>query len=219
MSKLEERIKLPTYTLGEELLNAISHGVGVLFSITALVLTVVFSAKHHNPWALASSIVYGISLIILYTNSTIYHSLKRNNGKRVFRILDHSSIFILIAGTYTPYTLVSLNGKVGWIIFGVVWACAIIGILFKSININKFKKLSTLFYVFMGWIVVFAFKPLYEVLPTGGLYLLVAGGLVYTIGAIFYAIGHKSKYMHSIFHIFVLAASILHFFSILLYVI
>ena len=211
MSKLEEKVNIPKYTIGEELVNAISHGLGILFSIIALVLTVVYSSVHGNPWALA--------LIILYTMSTLYHSLKPNKAKMVFRILDHSSIFLLIAGTYTPFTLVTLNGKVGWIIFSIVWLCAIFGIVLKAIDIRKFKKLSTFFYILMGWIVVFAFKPLSVALEKGGLYLLVAGGIMYTVGTIFYGIGKNKKYMHSIFHIFVLVASILHFFSILLYVV
>ncbi|MBQ3142717.1 MAG: hemolysin III family protein [Bacilli bacterium] len=219
MSKLQEKVKLPSYTLGEELLNAISHGVGVLFSVAALVLTVVFSSIHGNPYAVVASCIYGSSLIILYSMSTMYHSLKPNNAKRVFRILDHGSIFLLIAGTYTPYTLVTLNGWIGWTVFGIVWGCAALGITFKSIDINRFKKISTIFYILMGWVILVAFKPLYEAIDIRGLYLLVAGGVIYTVGAIFYGIGKNKKYMHSIFHLFVLAASILQFLSILLYVV
>lgn len=219
MTKLEEKVSIPTYTLGEELVNAISHGIGVLFAVAALVLTVVYSAIHENVWAVVGSSIYGSSLIILYTMSTIYHSLKPNNAKRVFRILDHDSIFILIAGTYTPYTLVTLNGWIGWTLFGIVWGCAVLGITLKSIDIRKFKKLSTIFYVIMGWVIIIAFKPLYDAMEIGGVYLLIAGGIIYTIGAVFYALGKNKKYMHSIFHIFVLVGSILHFFSIFLYVI
>lgn len=217
--KIEEKIILPKYTLGEELLNAISHGLGVLFAITALVLTVVFSTLHDNPYAVVASSIYGASLILLYTASTIYHSLKPSNARRVFRILDHDSIFILIAGTYTPYALVSLNGWIGWTLFGIIWGCAIIGITLKSIDLQKYKKVSTMFYLIMGWAIIFAIKPLINAVPVKGVYLLVGGGIVYTIGSIFFALGHNKKYMHSIFHIFVLAASILHFFSILLYVV
>ena len=219
MTRLEEKVSIPKYTLGEELLNAISHGVGVLFAITACVLTVVFSALHNNPYAVVASSIYGSSLIILYTMSTMYHSLKPNKAKRIFRILDHDSIFILIAGTYTPYMLVTLKGTLGWTLFGIIWGCAVLGITLKSIDLRKYKKISTIFYLLMGWAIIFAIKPLINALDIRGIYLLVGGGIVYTIGAIFFSLGKNKKYMHSVFHIFVLVASILHFFSILLYVI
>lgn len=219
MNKLREKVSIPVYTTGEELLNAISHGIGVLFSIAALILTVLYSSIHNNVWAVVGSSIYGISLILLYSMSTIYHSLKPNDAKRVFRILDHGSIFLLIAGTYTPYTLVTLKGWVGWTLFAIVWGSAIIGITLKAIDIRKFKKISTFFYIVMGWVIILAFKPLYNALDIRGVYLLISGGIIYTIGAGFYALGKNKKYMHSIFHIFVLVASILHFFSIFLYVI
>lgn len=216
---LKERISIPKYSLGEEITNAILHGIGALLSIAALVLCVVFSSIHGNAYAVVSSCIYGSTLIVLYTMSCLYHSFKVNNAKRVFRIIDHCSIFLLIAGTYTPYTLVTLNGTLGWIMFGVIWGSAIIGIILNAINLNKYKVLSMILYVAMGWAVVFTFNPLIENLERGGVYLLLSGGIVYTIGAIFYGIGRKYKYMHSIFHFFVLAGSILHFFSILIYVI
>lgn len=216
---LKEKIEIPRYTLGEEITNAILHGIGALLSIAALVLCVVFSAIHHNPYAVVSSCIYGSTLIILYTMSCLYHSLKVNNAKRVFRIIDHCSIYLLIAGTYTPYTLVSLNGATGWVTFGIIWACAILGIVLNSIDLKKYKVISFLLYFGMGWEIVFSYNKLSSVLDKGGLYLLLAGGVIYTVGAAFYGIGKKHKYMHSIFHFFVLAGSILHFFSILLYVI
>ena len=201
---LKDRIKIPKYTLGEELMSAISHGVGAALSIAALVLCVVFSAIHNNVYAVVSSVIYGSTSIFLYMMSTLYHSLKVNNAKRVFRILDHSSIFLLIAGTYTPYALVALPKTLGWVIFGVVWGCAIIGIVLNSIDLEKFKKLSIVLYLVMGWMIIFSFDKLLASVEMGGIYLMLAAGLLYTIGAIFYGVGKKIKYMHSIFHMFVL---------------
>lgn len=216
---LKEKIEIPRYTLGEEITNAILHGIGALLSIAALVLCVVFSAIHHDPYAVVSSCIYGSTLIILYTMSCLYHSFKVNNAKRVFRIIDHCSIYLLIAGTYTPYTLVTLHGVTGWVTFGIIWACAILGIVLNSIDLKKYKVISFLLYLGMGWEIIFSYNKLAAALDKGGLYLLLAGGVIYTVGAIFYGIGKKHKYMHSVFHFFVLAGSILHFFSILLYVI
>lgn len=216
---LKEKIQIPNYSLGEEITNAILHGIGALLAIAALVLCVVFSAIHHNPYAVVSSCLYGSTLIILYTMSCLYHSLKVNNAKRVFRIIDHCSIFLLIAGTYTPLTLVSLNGPIGWTLFGIVWGVSILGIILNAIDLNKYKVISMILYIMMGWAIIFTFPRLLKVIDMAGIYLLVAGGIVYTIGAIFYGVGKKIKYMHSVFHFFVLAGSILHFFAILLYVI
>lgn len=217
--KLKDKIMIPKYTLGEELVSSITHGIGVIFGIVALVLCVVFSCMSGDPWKVASSIIYGTTMILLYTMSTLYHSLKVNNAKRVFRIIDHCTIYLLIAGTYTPYTLITLKGTTGWLLFGFVWASAIIGIIFNAIDLKKYKVISMISYLVMGWVIIFAFKPLIDSLSNQGFLLLISGGIVYTIGAILYGLGKKYKYMHSIFHIFVLAASILHFFSILLYVI
>lgn len=216
---LKEKIQIPNYSLGEEITNAILHGIGALLAIAALVLCVVFSAIHHNPYAVVSSCLYGSTLIILYTMSCLYHSLKVNNTKRVFRIIDHCSIFLLIAGTYTPLTLVSLNGPIGWTLFGIIWGVSILGIILNAIDLNKYKVISMILYIMMGWAIIFTFPRLLKVIDMAGIYLLVAGGIVYTIGAIFYGVGKKIKYMHSVFHFFVLAGSILHFFAILLYVI
>ena len=216
---LKEKVVIPNYTLGEELVSAISHGIGILLSIAALVLCVVFSSIHGNPYAIVSSCIYGVTLVILYTMSTLYHSLKVNNAKRVFNIIDHCSIFLLIAGSYTPYVLVTLKGALGWTIFGIIWGAAILGIIFNAIDLKKYRKVSLFAYIAMGWGVIFAIKPLVNNLSTPGLIFLVLGGIAYTVGAIFYALGKKKKYMHSVFHFFVLAGSILQFFSIFFYVI
>lgn len=216
---LKEKVFIPNYSLAEELANSISHGVGALLSIAALVLCVVTSAVHGNPIAVVASSIYGSTLIILYTMSTLYHSFKVNNAKRIFRIIDHCCIFLLISGTYTIYTLVVLGGAIGWTMFGIVWGATILGIVCNSINIDKFKPLSMILYLTMGWVIIFAFKPLVEKMDINGIVLLVAGGIAYTVGAIFYGIGKKKKFMHSIFHIFILIGSILHFFSIILYAI
>ena len=209
----------PVYSLAEELMSSISHGVGTLLGVAALVVGVVMAAIYSDAWCVVSMAVYGATLVILYSMSTIYHGLKPNKGKRVFRVLDHCSIFLLIAGTYTPLTLVSLRGMLGWVLFGVVWAAAILGIVFNAVNLNRFKIFSMICYIAMGWVIVFAFKPLLDIMRTGGIVLLIAGGVAYTIGAVLYGIGKKVKYMHSVFHFFVLAGSILHYFCILLYVV
>ena len=217
--KLKDRVEIPKYTLGEELFSAISHGLGSLLSVAGLVLCVVFSAIHNNVYAVISSVIYGSTSIILYTMSTMYHSLKVNNAKRVFRIIDHSSIFLLIAGTYTPFCLVVLPKALGWVIFGIEWGCGIMGIVLNSIDIKKYKKISMVLYLLMGWMIIFSFKFIIKNMNIAGVYLMLAGGVLYTIGAIIYGLGKKYKYMHSIFHLFVLSASILFFFSIILYVI
>jgi len=213
-------IKIPRYTLGEELISAISHGIGAGLGIAALVLCIIKSAIHHNPTAVVSSSIYGSTLIILYLISTLYHSFKPSiRAKKVFRIFDHCSIFLLIFGTYTPFALVTLNGAIGWVIFSVILASTIVGIVLNSVNLEKYKKISMACYIIMGWIIVFAFKPIFQSMNINGIILLVLGGIVYTIGAIIYGIGKKVKYMHSLWHFFVLAGSILHFFCIYLYVI
>ena len=218
MAKKISKITIPKYTLGEELLNSISHGIGALLGVSALVLCVIMAAIHKNVWGVVAGSIYGASLIVLYTMSTMYHSLKVNNAKRVFRIIDHCSIYFLIAGTYTPYTLVSLRGGWGWSLFGVVWGAAAIGIVLNSIDIKKFKVISMIAYLAMGWVIVIAAKPLAQALAPGGLWFLILGGISYTIGAVLYGIGKTKKYFHGVFHIFVVIGSVLHFFSILFYV-
>lgn len=209
---------LPKYSKGEEIANSVTHGVGVLVSIAGLVLLIVFSALYGNAWHVVSSSIYGSSMLLLYLASTLYHSLQGARAKSFFRILDHSSIFILIAGTYTPFTLVSLNGPWGWSIFGVIWGLAVLGIIFKFFFINRFGILSTVIYVLMGWMIVIAIKPVLEAVPYGGLVLLLSGGLCYTAGLVFYA-WKKLKYAHSIWHLFVIGGSVLHYFAVMFYVI
>ena len=221
-TKLADRI-LPTYTKGEEIFNMVSHIVGGAFGVIALVLCIVFSGIHHNGYAVISSIIYGVNMIILYTMSSIYHGLRpKGTAKKVFQILDHCSIFLLIAGSYTPFCLVTFreyNSALGWSIFGIIWGMAILGIVLNSIDIKKFKTFSMICYLGMGWCIIFTAKLLPQLLGIPGLVLLVTGGIIYTIGAILYGIGKKKKYIHSIFHLFILLGSILQFFCILLYVI
>lgn len=214
-----EKLGLPKYTLGEELVNSISHGLGAAFGIVALVLCVVFSAKSGDAWKVVSSAIYGASMILLYTISTLYHALGINRAKAVFRTLDHCTIYFLIAGTYTPYTLVSMRGPVGFTVFGVVWAAAICGIVFNAINVRRFRKLSMILYIATGWAVVFSIKTLIKAVAPVGIWLLLAGGVLYTIGAVLYGIGKKKKYMHSVFHFLALGGSVCHFISIFAYII
>lgn len=213
------KITIPKYTLGEELCSAITHGIGVGLSITALVLMVVKAAMSGSALAVVSSAIYGAMLIILYAMSTLYHSFSpRIGAKRVFRIFDHCSIFLLIAGTYTPFSLLVLKGAIGWTIFGIVWGTAVLGIVLNSINLEKYKVFSMICYIAMGWVIIFTFKTLVASLSFGGIVFLLVGGVCYTLGAVVYGIGKKVKYVHSVWHVFVLAGSICHFFSVLLYV-
>lgn len=214
-----ERLGIPKYTLCEELLNSISHGCGAVFGIVALVLCVVFSAKAGDVWKVVSSSLYGASMIILYSISTIYHALGINRAKRVFRILDHCSIFLLIAGTYIPYTLVSMRGPVGFTVFGVIVGAAALGITLNAISLKKSTVLSMILFIAMGWAVIFSFRTLVASVPAGGVALLLAGGIFYTVGAVIYGIGSRVRYMHSVFHFFALGGSICHFISIFSYVI
>ena len=220
-TKLKDRI-LPIYSKGEEIFNMTSHIVGGVLGIVATVLCVVFAAIHGNGYGVVSGAIYGVTMIILYTMSSIYHGLKpQRYSKRVFQVLDHCSIFLLIAGSYTPFALVSFreyNTALGWTIFGVIWAMAIIGIVLNSIDIKKFKVFSMICYLGMGWCILFTANLLPKLLGTAGLSLVVAGGLSYTVGAILYGLGKKHKWMHSVFHMFILLGSLLQFFCILLYV-
>lgn len=215
---IRERISLPDYTLGEELISAISHGIGAGLSIAGLVLCVVKAAAGGSAKAVVSSALFGSMLFLLYIMSTMYHALKRNTAKRVFRVFDHCTIFLLIAGTYIPIVLVSIGGVIGWIYFGVIIASAVIGIVFNAIDVEKYEKISLFCYIFMGWVIVFGFKALTESMDRMGIVLLVAGGVVYTLGAVLYKIGDNKRYFHSIWHFFVLGGSILHFLTIYLYV-
>lgn len=201
------------YTLGEEIFNSVTHGVGSLLSIAGTVVLIVFSAINSDAFAVVSSAVYGASLIILYTMSTLYHSITNEKAKKFFRIMDHNTIFFLIAGTYTPYTLAVLRSPLGWVLFGVVWGAAAIGIVLNSIDLEKFSKISVVCYIAMGWVIIIAVKPLMSSMPFISFALLVAGGVFYTFGVIFYAI-KKVKYFHSVWHIFTVIGSALHYFSV-----
>lgn len=217
------KIAIPTYSLSEELISSISHGVGALLGIAGLVLCIVRSAISpvDTAWKVVSSCIFGFTVVLLYLMSCLYHALKVNRAKRVFRVLDHCTIFLLIAGTYTPYTLVSIrsvNPVLGWKVFGVIWAMAILGVVLNAVNLKRYAKVSVACYLIMGWVIVLAYNTMTQVISHGGIVLLLWGGVVYTVGAIIYGIGSRKKYFHSIFHFFCLAGTILHFFSIYLYV-
>jgi len=205
------------YSLLEEKLNIFSHATGLLFSLFAFAMLVFKASEFEDLTSLISFSVFGISLIVLYAASTFYHRAKNFTLRNRLRIVDHAAIYILIAGTYTPFTLVVLNDAVGWLIFSVSWAMAIIGVVLKIFFTGKYDRLSTFMYVFMGWIIVFAIEPLIEKLSSDGLFWLVAGGVAYTIGAILYGI-EKVKFNHAIFHVFVLLGSFCHFVAVYFYV-
>ena len=220
-TKLADRI-LPKYSKGEEITNMTTHIVGAVFGIVALVLCTVAAAHHSNGFAVVSAAIYGSTMIILYTMSSIYHGLSpKIKGKKVMQVLDHCSIFLLIAGCYTPFALCTLreyDAATGWAIFGIIWAFAILGIVLNAIDLKKYKKFSMICYLVMGWCIAIKIAVLPELLTWTGFILLVSGGVVYTVGALLYGLGKKHKWMHSIFHFCILAASILQFFCILFYV-
>jgi len=220
-TKLVDRI-LPTYTKGEEIFNMTSHIVGGAFGILVTTLCVIFAAIHGNVYGIISGAIYGVTMIVLYVMSSIYHGLNpKRLSKKVFQVLDHCSIYLLIAGSYTPMALCTIRGvdvATGWWIFGIVWAMAILGIALNSIDLKTTKKFSMICYLVMGWCIIFKFNVLLEGLHRNGLILLISGGVAYTVGAILYGVGKKKKYMHSIFHLFILLGSLLQFLCILLYV-
>lgn len=206
-----------TYTLGEEIANAITHGVGAAASIAALVTLVFVAALWGNGWHLASAIVYGVSMFVLYTASTLYHAIQNPKACAVFKIIDHAGIYLLIAGTYTPFTLIAIRDKGGWWLFAIVWTLAIVGIALEAWWVDRPKWVSAAVYLGMGWLAVTMIKPLLESLEPGGIWLLLAGGLAYTVGTIFYVL-KRVKWMHPVWHLWVLAGSALHFLSVMLYV-
>lgn len=220
-TKLKDRI-LPTYTKGEEIFNMTTHIVGAAFGVVALVLCIVFAAIRHNVYGVVSGTIYGVTMILLYTMSSIYHGLNpKRTSKKVFQVLDHCTIYLLIAGSYTPFALCNIreyDTATGWIMFGVIWAMAILGITLNAIDIKKYKVFSMICYLVMGWCIIFKVNILPEILGIPGFILLLAGGIAYSIGAILYGVGRKHKYIHSIFHLFILLGSILQFFCILFYV-
>ena len=205
------------YSPIEEKINIISHGIGLILSIVALVLLVTHANLHGDVWHVVSFSIFGASLIILYAASTFYHSAKKPRLRKRMKIIDHASIYVLIAGSYTPFTLVTLNSTIGWVIFGTSWGLALTGIILKLFFTGKYNLISTVMYILMGWVIILAIKPLINNLPLEGLLLLFAGGISYTIGAIIYSI-RKIKFNHAIFHIFVLMGSFCHFISVFYYV-
>ena len=213
------KVSIPEYKLSEEIVNSITHGIGAALAVAAMVLCIVKSAIHGDPWAVVSSCMYGTGTIMVYVISCVYHALKRNKGKKVLRVIDHCDIFFMIACTYMPYCLVSLRGVMGWILFGIVWGLAAIGIVFNAIDVDKYERASTFVYVLIGWCVIVLIKPLIEAVTLTGVIYLVLGGVLYTVGAVVYAVGENVKYMHSVFHLFVIAGSVFQFFSIYFYVI
>lgn len=208
---------LKIYSSTEETINVISHAIGFSLSIVALILLVKHAILHGDLRHIVSFSIFGVSLIMLYATSTIYHSAKKPEFRKRMRILDHASIYVLIAGTYTPFTLVTLSGRLGWVIFGTSWGLALTGIILKLFFTGKYNLILTLMYVFMGWIIVFAIKPLINNLPLEGFLWVLAGGISYTMGAIFYGI-KKIKFNHALFHLLVLAGSFCHVVAVYFYV-
>lgn len=217
---LKDRV-LPNYTRGEEIFNMVSHIFGGALGITYLVLCVVIAAVRHNPMGVVSSAIYATSVITLFTMSSIYHGLKNSTAKKVLQIIDHCTIYFMIAGTYTPLALCSVreqNTAAGWVLFGIIWAVTFGAMVFTAIDHNRFKVLSMVCYLAMGWCIVGFWKLTYAAIGVGGATFLIIGGVLYTIGAILYMLGSKKKYIHSLFHIFVDLASLMHFFCIIFYV-
>lgn len=213
---------LPIYTKGEEIFNMVSHIVGGALGIVALVLCVVFAALHQNVWGVVGCSIYGVSLIALYTMSSVYHGLRPNKAKRVMRVLDHCTIYFLIGGTYTPILFCAIRPVSpgwAWTIFGIVWGLAAMATTLTAIDMKKYSKLSMVCYIGMGWSILLAAKTAIEAMALPALILLLAGGISYTVGAVFYGFGKKHKYIHSVFHLFVVLGSILQFLCIFFYVI
>lgn len=204
-------------TVKEEIINSITHGLGAVLGVAGTVIAIIWAALYGNAYSVVSASIYGAMLIILYTMSTLYHAFTNETAKKVFRIFDHCSIFLLIAGTYTPFTLITLNGPLGWTIFGIIWGLAILGIVLNAVSLEKFKVFSMICYIAMGWLIIIAMKPVVAALGTKPVLLLLFGGISYTVGAVFYALT-RIRYMHGVWHVFVLAGSVLHYFCILFYV-
>lgn len=205
------------FHLGEEIANSVTHGVGLLLSIAGLALIVTLAALRGTAWHVVSCSIYGATLVLLYLASTLYHSLQGKRLKRLFRTFDHSAIYLLIAGTYTPFTLVLLRGSLGWALFGTVWGIALAGIVFKAFSTDGYAIISTALYIAMGWLCVVGIKPLFAALAWHGFIWLFAGGIFYTGGVIFYA--SRRRFAHAIWHVFVLCGSVCHYVAVILYVI
>jgi len=206
------------YTFGEEIANAVTHGVGIALSIAGLLILTIFATLTRDPWKITSAIIFGMTLVLEYTASTLYHAISQPTAKHVFKIIDHCGIYLLIAGTYTPFCLVTLRGDGGWYMFAVVWTLAVIGIVMEAFWTYRPKWVSSVIYVGMGWLVLFSIRPLMANLDPAGLWLLAAGGITYTLGAVVYAF-KRVPYLHMVWHLIVIAASVLQFLAVLLFVI
>ena len=205
----------PEATIGQEIANSITHGVGALLAMAGLVILIVQAAIHGGAWYVVSYTVFGISMVLLYLASTLYHAVTARKAKRVLEIFDHAAIFVLIAGSYTAFTLTLLRANVGWWLFGAVWIIAIVGIIMEAVFLNRWPVLTVLTYLAMGWLIVIAWKPLNAVASPAMISLLVAGGLSYTVGTVFYALGKRNGWFHAGWHLFVIAGTTCHFFAAL----
>lgn len=220
-TKLADR-SLPAYSHGEEVFHMVSHIVGGGIGVVALVLCVVFSAIYVDAYAVVGGAIYGVSLIALYAMSSIYHGLKNGTAKKVMQVLDHCTIYFLIAGTYTPILLSAIrevSPVTAWVLFGVIWGLAALAVTLTAIDLKKYSLFSMICYIGMGWCIVFAVKPTIRAIAPNGLLLLLLGGIAYTVGAVLYSLGKKKRYMHAVFHLFVVLGSLLHFFCVFFYVI
>ena len=218
-TKLMDRV-MPDYTKGEEIFNMTSHIVGGAVGVTALLACVIRAALHGDGWAVTGSVVYGFSMILLYTMSSVYHGLRDGMAKRVLQVLDHCTIYLLIAGTYTPLLLSAMrpiDPVASWVLFGIVWSLSILAVTLTAIDLRRYRVFSMICYLGMGWAIVFKVGLLVEAIGTAGFWLILAGGLSYTVGAILYGAGKRLRYMHSVFHLFVVIGSLLHFLAIFMF--
>ncbi|MBT3389831.1 MAG: hemolysin III family protein [Chloroflexi bacterium] len=216
LENIKTRASQRFFTIGEEIAHSITHGIGAGMSIVGLVILVVLAAKYGDVYQIVSFSIYGATLIILYLASTLYHGFQHPRIKQILQVIDHAAIFLLIAGTYTPFLLVGVRGTWGWTLLVIVWGLALLGVSFRAIFVNRYEKLAVLAYVLMGWLGVVAFKEMIASIPLGGIIWIAIGGVVYTIGVIFYAL-RKIPYMHTIWHLFVLGGSICHYLGVLFY--
>ncbi|WP_082234340.1 PAQR family membrane homeostasis protein TrhA [Halobacillus massiliensis] len=207
-----------TFSKREEIANAVTHGIGVILSIAMLVVLIVYASLNGTGWHIISVSIYGGTMVLLYVSSTLVHSFPAGKAKDLFEIFDHSAIYLFIAGTYTPMLLIPLRGPLGWTLFGIVWGMAVLGIIFKVFFVKRFVILSTIFYIIMGWLIILAWGPLTTEVPARGITYLIIGGVLYSIGAIFY-VWRSFTYHHMVWHLFVLGGSIFHFFTIFFYII
>ncbi len=214
MKKNETEPNRRELTIGEEIANSITHGIGALLSLAGLVILVVVAASKGTAWHVVGFAIFGTTMVILYSSSTLYHSFTHKKAKNVFQRLDHAAIFALIAGTYTPFLLTTIRGPLGWTFFGIIWAAAITGMVIRSIYLHRFRKLMVVVYLIMGWMFVFMIKPMLANLSSTSLIFLLAGGISYTVGVIFYA-WRSLRYGHGVWHLFVLGGSMGHFFAVL----